>query len=107
LFANTLVLRVNTRHHNLGDYLEHVKEAHIGAQSHQDVPFEQLVDALQIPRSTAYSPVFQIMLTTNSEFALADSSGQQLAGLEFTPRLPEACTPSLISKLTLIWMMPD
>ncbi|MEC4088111.1 non-ribosomal peptide synthetase [Pseudoalteromonas rubra] len=91
-FANTLVLRVSTRHHNLGDYLEHVKEAHIGAQSHQDVPFEQLVDALQIPRSTAYSPVFQIMLTTNSEFALADSSGQQLAGLEFTPRLPEACT---------------
>ncbi|WP_125780726.1 non-ribosomal peptide synthetase [Pseudoalteromonas rubra] len=91
-FANTLVLRVSTRHHSLGDYLEHVKEAHIGAQSHQDVPFEQLVDALQIQRSTAYSPVFQIMLTTNSEFALADRPEQGLAGLAFTPRLPEACT---------------
>ncbi|MCO7191378.1 MULTISPECIES: non-ribosomal peptide synthetase [unclassified Pseudoalteromonas] len=91
-FANTLVLRVNTQHSSLGDYLAHVKDAHIGAQSHQDVPFEQLVDALQIPRSTAYSPVFQIMLTTNSEFALAEQPEQGLAGLTFTPRLPQACS---------------
>ncbi|ATC96708.1 hypothetical protein PTUN_b0294 [Pseudoalteromonas tunicata] len=91
-FANTLVLRVNTRHAELQEYLNHVKSVHIGAQSNQDVPFEQLVDALKTPRSTAYSPIFQIMLTMNSDFALTDKRVCELAGLQFTARTPETTT---------------
>ena len=62
-FANTLVLRANTDWHTLGDYLNHIKAVHQGAQDHQDVPFEQLVERMDVPRSRAISPLVQIILT--------------------------------------------
>ncbi|WP_196766443.1 non-ribosomal peptide synthetase [Pseudoalteromonas luteoviolacea] len=66
LFVNTLVLRVNAGHHSLRDFLQHVKKVNIEAQSHQDVPFEQLVDALNVSRNPGVSPIFQIMLDMNT-----------------------------------------
>ena len=73
-FVNTLVLRVDTSHQQLSDYLNHVRQVHTGAQSHQNVPFEQLVERLNIPRSTAYTPLFQIMLSANTDFSLGDKN---------------------------------
>ncbi|MBQ4814057.1 amino acid adenylation domain-containing protein, partial [Pseudoalteromonas luteoviolacea] len=70
-FINTLVLRVNTGAHNTGhlrDYLSHVKDVHTQAQANQDVPFEQLVEKLQPQRDAAYTPLFQIVLTTDADF---------------------------------------
>ncbi|MCF6442197.1 diaminobutyrate--2-oxoglutarate transaminase [Pseudoalteromonas luteoviolacea] len=61
-FVNTLVLRVDTSPRTIKEYLSHVRKVHLGAQSHQDVPFEQLVELLNIPRNTAHTPLFQIML---------------------------------------------
>ncbi|MEI5640038.1 MULTISPECIES: non-ribosomal peptide synthetase [unclassified Pseudoalteromonas] len=84
LFTNTLVLRSNTEHKTLSEYFEHIKQVNLGAQSNQDVPFEQLVECLQVPRSNECSPLFQIMLTTSSDFGVNDSSGSQ------TLILPEA-----------------
>ncbi|AQQ01011.1 non-ribosomal peptide synthetase [Pseudoalteromonas aliena] len=91
-FANTLVLRVNTEHDGIDDYLEHVKAVHIDAQSNQDVPFEQLVDVLRTSRTTAYSPIFQIMLTINSDFSIANKQQVVTPNLSFTTRLPETTT---------------
>ncbi|PAJ75702.1 non-ribosomal peptide synthetase, partial [Pseudoalteromonas sp. NBT06-2] len=71
-FVNTLVLRVNTQYQHLDEYLTHVRQVHLDAQANQDVPFEQLVDRLNIPRSTAHTALFQIMLTTNTNFGLTD-----------------------------------
>ncbi|WP_281558221.1 non-ribosomal peptide synthase/polyketide synthase [Thalassomonas sp. RHCl1] len=88
-FVNTLVLRVNTGHTSLEDYLRHVRQVHLDAQSNQDVPFEQLVDRLNIPRSTAHTPLFQIMLSTNTDFGLDASDGDnhalELDGVSLTP----------------------
>ncbi|MBQ4852977.1 condensation domain-containing protein, partial [Pseudoalteromonas sp. MMG012] len=69
-FVNTLVLRANTGHHTVGEYFKHIRTVHLEAQSHQDVPFEQLVDRLKVPRSKAHSPLFQIMMTTNTDYGL-------------------------------------
>ncbi|MBQ4848499.1 condensation domain-containing protein, partial [Pseudoalteromonas sp. MMG005] len=66
-FVNTLVLRANTGYHTVGEYFKHIRAVHLEAQSHQDVPFEQLVDRLKVPRSKAHSPLFQIMMTTNTD----------------------------------------
>ncbi|NDK98576.1 non-ribosomal peptide synthetase [Photorhabdus bodei] len=75
-FVNTLILRVDTRHAMLSDYLSHVKQVHLDAQANQDVPFEQLVEQLQVTRSTAYTPLFQIMLTTDTDYGLTSDVGE-------------------------------
>ena len=84
-FVNTLVLRVNTNQSSIADYFAHIRQVHLDAQQHQDVPFEQLVDYLKAPRSTAHSPLFQIMLTTNTDYGIEKLLSQRdfsLAGIE-------------------------
>jgi amino acid adenylation domain-containing protein len=62
-FINTLVLRAQV---NASDaftsLLQQVRNTALGAFAHQDVPFEQLVDALKPERSLGHSPLFQVML---------------------------------------------
>ena len=41
--------------------LQQVRSRVIEAQSHQDLPFDQLVEALRPPRSAAWNPLFQVM----------------------------------------------
>ncbi|WP_462160305.1 non-ribosomal peptide synthetase [Pseudoalteromonas maricaloris] len=87
-FANTLVLRVNTQHTSLGEYLAHVREVHLAAQSNQDVPFEQLVECLDIPRSAAHNPLFQIVMTTDSQYGVTEQESAdtyKLPGVELQP----------------------
>ncbi|MGQ4620058.1 condensation domain-containing protein, partial [Nocardia sp. R7R-8] len=62
-FVNTWVLRVPiTEDREFGDILEIVREKALGAYSHQDVPFERLVEWINPTRSTAYHPLFQVAL---------------------------------------------
>ncbi|MDC9604575.1 non-ribosomal peptide synthetase [Xenorhabdus griffiniae] len=66
-FANTLALRVQLHNNpSVSELLAQVKEQAINAFVHQDLPFEQLVEILQPPRSLSHSPIFQVMLATNN-----------------------------------------
>ncbi|WP_281560272.1 non-ribosomal peptide synthetase [Thalassomonas sp. RHCl1] len=72
-FVNTLVLRLDCAPElSLQQYLEQVKQVNLDALAHQDTPFEYLVEQLQPERSTAYSPLFQIMFSmdTNEDVSL-------------------------------------
>jgi amino acid adenylation domain-containing protein len=63
LFVNTQVLRTQMHGHmSLADVLDQVREGAIDAQAHQDLPFEQLVEALQPERSLSHSPLFQVTI---------------------------------------------
>ena len=64
LFVNTQVMRSTVEGRmSLAKVLAQAKEAAIGAQAHQDLPFEQLVDALQPERSLSVNPLFQVMFS--------------------------------------------
>ncbi|MFY7822553.1 MAG: aeruginoside biosynthesis non-ribosomal peptide synthetase AerB [Planktothrix agardhii] len=61
-FVNTLVMR-NSLEGNLSflELLQQVRNRVLEAYANQDVPFEQVVDGLQIERSLSYNPLFQVM----------------------------------------------
>ena len=63
-FINTQVLRnsIDARM-TLKVMLDQAREAALGAQMHQDLPFEQLVEALQPERTLNQNPLFQVCTT--------------------------------------------
>ncbi|WP_387696142.1 condensation domain-containing protein, partial [Photorhabdus sp. RM157S] len=71
-FVNMLALRIEPGQcHTVAELLAQVRERTLAAYAHQDLPFEQVVDALQPARSLSYSPVFQVMLALNNTPAQA------------------------------------
>ena len=82
LFINTIVLRSDlTDDPRFTDLLQRVRRTTLDAYSHQDLPFEMLVDALQLDRDMSHTPLFQVMLIVQN----APSRVQQLPGLTLTP----------------------
>ncbi len=74
-FVNTQVLRAQIdASMGFTALLEQAKQTALGAQAHQDLPFEQLVEALAPERSLSRSPLFQVMFnhqTAGRQAALA------------------------------------
>ncbi len=63
------------------ELLGRVKRMTLDAYAHQDIPFEQLVDALQTERRLSHSPLFQVMFVLQN----AARSGLELPGLTIAP----------------------
>ncbi|MDE2031456.1 MAG: amino acid adenylation domain-containing protein, partial [Pseudomonas sp.] len=78
-FVNTQVLDARIQGAMPFDQLlAQVKQASLGAQAHQDLPFEQLVQALAPDRHMSHSPLFQVMFNHQSGDA---AQALQLPGL--------------------------
>ncbi|WP_369303278.1 amino acid adenylation domain-containing protein [Pseudomonas sp. N2-5-1-1] len=78
-FVNTQVLKSDLDGQmTFVQLLQHTKRRALEAQAHQDLPFEQLVEALQPERSLSHNPLFQVMFNHQ---ASAQKTQQQLPGL--------------------------
>ncbi|HEU5228032.1 MAG TPA: condensation domain-containing protein, partial [Ktedonobacteraceae bacterium] len=80
-FVNTLVLRVDLSGDPTGyELLRRVREVTLDGYEHQDVPFEQVVDAVRPKREQNRSPLFQILFV----FQNTPSEDLSLTDLEIT-----------------------
>ncbi|MCZ7672454.1 MAG: condensation domain-containing protein [Chloroflexi bacterium] len=76
-FVNMLTFRAQIgTEDNFNDLLAQVRRHALDGYMHQDVPFEKLVDALDVTRDMSYSPIFQaafiLQNTPKSEIDLGD-----------------------------------
>ncbi|MDV2474707.1 amino acid adenylation domain-containing protein [Rhodococcus zopfii] len=85
MFVNTLVLRTPVvADETFADLLARARKADLGAFGNADVPFERLVEALDVERSTSRNPLFQVALVfQNQPVAAFDLGGLRLAAVEF------------------------
>ncbi|KZL49079.1 non-ribosomal peptide synthetase [Nodularia spumigena CENA596] len=61
-FVNTVVLRTQlTENPNFWEVLNRVRKVATDAHTYQDIPYDQVVEALQPQRNLSYNPLFQIL----------------------------------------------
>jgi amino acid adenylation domain-containing protein len=83
-FVNTLALRMRFEDQpTLAALLAQVKDTTLAAFAHQELPFEQVVDAVQPQRSLAHSPLFQTLLALNNTAGRGDAL--RLPDLDLVP----------------------
>ncbi|QTL38237.1 amino acid adenylation domain-containing protein [Xenorhabdus budapestensis] len=81
-FVNTLALRMGVSGElTVAELLAQVRETALGAQAHQDLPFEQVVEIVQLTRRLDHTPLFQVMFSWENN----EHTDWTLPGLTVSP----------------------
>ena len=97
-FVNTLALRADlSERPSFAELLAQVRERTLGAYAHQDLPFEQLVDALGVARDLSRNPLFDVMLAVQN----APMPTPALPGVSIEPLELDTATAKFDLTLTL------
>jgi amino acid adenylation domain-containing protein len=86
-FLNTLLLNADLAGNpSFQSLLDRVRKVSLGAYSHQDIPFEKLIEELNPKRDLSRNPLFQVLFNLLN----LEDSNLNLAGLAATPvNIPE------------------
>jgi amino acid adenylation domain-containing protein len=96
-FVNTLVLRTDlSGNPTFQQVLERVEQVCLGAYTHQDLPFEQLVDHLHPARDAGRNPLFDVM------FVLGNAHGEGMHLADLQVNCQEVSTDTAKFDLTLV-----
>ena len=99
-FVNTLVLRTDVSGDpTFTELVERVRRFALEAYSHQEVPFERLVEAVQPARSQSRHPLFQVVLVLQN----APEAKLDLPGI----RITEQSLPETIAKFDLTFSVNE
>ena len=97
-FVNTLVMRTDlSADPSFVQVLQRVREVALGAYTHQDIPFEKVVEELEPERDLSRSPLFQVMFILQHP---AQELGE-LVGLSIKPLVVESSTSKFDLTLSL------
>ncbi|WP_413004018.1 amino acid adenylation domain-containing protein [Paenibacillus sp. 1P03SA] len=81
MFINTLAIRsYPAADKTFLSYLKEIKETTLGAYEHQNYPFEELVEKVQVARDLSRNPLFDTMFTLQN----TDNKDFELEGLRLT-----------------------
>ncbi|MFD3658951.1 amino acid adenylation domain-containing protein, partial [Streptomyces sp. NPDC058620] len=111
-FVNTLVMRTDlSGDPTFREVLGRVRETALGAYGHQDVPFEQVVEALVSERDRSRTPLFQALF--NYDFVESDSGeagGDEGAGAGLVGRSVDrtgSASERVVAKFDLRLVLSD
>ncbi|MBE9205818.1 amino acid adenylation domain-containing protein [Nostoc sp. LEGE 06077] len=97
-FVNTLVMRTQIEGNlSFSQLLEKVRSLVWDAHANQDIPFEQIVEALQPERFLGYNPLFQVSFVLEN-FSL---DTLELPGISLTPEMVERGTSKFDLNLSM------
>jgi amino acid adenylation domain-containing protein len=89
LFVNTLVIRSElVAESRFADFLAQLRETTTQALLHQDLPFERLLDELDIPRDLSHSPLFQAFFSLQNAAELSEKETHEISGMSIRAWVP-------------------
>ncbi|PKV11645.1 non-ribosomal peptide synthetase [Xanthomonas prunicola] len=81
-FVNTVALRIDlSGRPTVAQLLERVCCAVLGAQAHQDLPFDRVIEAVQPSRTLAHAPLCQVLFSSDT----TPSGELEMPGLQLQP----------------------
>ncbi|SKA47939.1 amino acid adenylation domain-containing protein [Chitinophaga eiseniae] len=99
-YVNTLALRARfDGNDSFLRLLHHIRQVTMEAYTHQQYPFDMLVDELDLPRDTSRNPLFNVMVILQNNERVQPQAFQQLVDLRATPYASDGFT---ISKFDLL-----